>query len=536
MRKLRSALQRRIWAAVAVLAATGLTGALATATLHRGAPHPLYRSPASALASGLPPVAGAKALVDKHGHAITDARGRRLFVDRHGHLLDATGHTVVDHGHAVTIGPHGHLPTSVLTRSGQREPAPGRSPAVHDKAPAPGDAGAPLVIGVPVQNPASEDKIYAQYGGKVETADDGVIAQSVAAWINAHGGIGGRRIRLRLFHYDLFDGRPYDAHYQEICDFFSSAPKPIAVIQPPRQGNLCTAQRGILTLSDGPTNETTSAENAAPSFYFEPSSLAPDRYATPYLEGLRSAGFFSGNARIGLIRALGFDDDGAMDRTIHAALARAGIRVAAEATIPPINAASDVPTVVSRLGDAVVRFRLAGVDHVISVDNNGVYMGLFMEAAEPQGYRPRYGLSSLNEPALLRASVSANQLRGAVGIGWSPLTDVGPGDDVPAAPERALCSRIFQSSGVRTGSRYNDGEFASYAICDDLLLLRDVRAAPGMDMRAALERLGSSRTSALDFATRLDGTYHDGAAGYRQLEFQDGCGCFRYSGPVEPLP
>ena len=519
--------------AASLMASTALAAALLAGAIGAGA-HGGERSPRqlAGLLSGAPP--GARVLVDSSGRPLRARNGKPLYVDRHGRVIDASGRAVLVHGHRVTLTRHGTLPASLVAHGthGHVRPVhahgtrPVRVPAGGGRAPA------PVVVGVPVQDPASENNVYAQYGGNVQTVDHGLIAQAVASYINAHGGIGGRRLVVRTYDYDLFDGQPYDTHYQQICDYFAHGPAPVAVLQGPYKTAPCLASHGIGSLTDGPSNATTTLQAQLPSFFFQPSSLAADRFAVPYVQGLQQAGYFSHGAKVGVIRALGFDDDNAVDRALHAALAQAGVHVAAEATLPPMNSAGDIPGIVARLGDAVVRFRTAGVDHVVSADYDGTYMGLFMEAAEPQAYRPRYGLSSLNEPALLRASVSANQLRDAVGVGWSPLTDVGPGEDQPAAPDRAECAAIFRDAGVSTGSRFDDGQYAAYTICDDLLMLRQARIAPGASVRAALEGLGSSHTSAAAFATRLDAAHHDGVAGYRMLHFDEGCSCFRYDGPV----
>jgi hypothetical protein len=139
----------------------------------------------------------------------------------------------------------------------------------------------------------------------------------------------------------------------------------------------------------------------------------------------------------------------------------------------------------------------------------------------------------------LRASVPPRQLQGAVGIGWMPLVDVpaGPDDDVP--PTRARCSEIYRRAGVAVGDRSPYGQFSAYGYCSSLLMLRDVLSrAPntGVDaLRSGIEALGDRFSSALTFATSLNGDYHDGAAGYRLLRYDGSCGCFRYQGPVTSL-
>jgi hypothetical protein len=263
-----------------------------------------------------------------------------------------------------------------------------------------------------------------------------------------------------------------------------------------------------------------------------------DRFAAPYVQALQGAGFFGSGARVGIMHWSDSEFDVATS-ALRDQLSRAGVKVAADGNVPFVRSAADAGSAVSRVASIIVRFRLAGVNRVVSVDQSGALMTIFMLAAEAQGYRPLYGLSTLNAPMSLLASVNPRQLRGAVGIGWMPLVDVpaGPDDDIP--PVRAQCAAIYRRAGIAVGDRSPYGQFSAYSFCDSLMILRRVlahrRSTSQAAMRAGLESLGSGYTSALDFASRLDASRHDGAAGYRVLRFDGGCTCFRYDGPVQPI-
>src|SRR5439155_9950343 len=89
---------------------------------------------------------------------------------------------------------------------------------------------------------------------------------------------------------------------------------------------------------------------------------------------------------------------------------------------------ADAPATLAQMALAVLRFRLAGVDRVLALDD-GVATALFMRAAEALRYRPRYGLNSTMAPAALEAEVPRAQLEGAFGIGFAPLLDVSAGHE-----------------------------------------------------------------------------------------------------------
>jgi hypothetical protein len=184
-----------------------------------------------------------------------------------------------------------------------------------------------------------------------------------------------------------------------------------------------------------------------------------------------------------------------------------------------------------------VRFRSLGVNRVVSIDNTGQVVGLFAQAAGPQGYYPRYGFSSQNSPLFIRSSLSPRDVRGSVGIGWSPLTDVAAEQEGPVPATRATCAAIFERAGIqRLGNRTAYGQFGAYSRCSNLLMLRaaleDHDGSTPAELAAAIEGLGDSFQSAITMETRLGGARHDGAAGYRFLRFDDGCACFVYEGPV----
>ena len=345
---------------------------------------------------------------------------------------------------------------------------------------------------------------------------------------------------LRLYKDDPTDGRSLDVHLQGGCSFFADGPRPAAVINTSDRALSapCLADKGLTLITNGPTTASSPSFARYADTLFSPGSLAMDRFAGPYVNTLRSAGFFGNGSRVGLLHWSDSEFDVATD-ALRSKLDRAGVKIVADGSVPFVRSTSDAGSVVSHVANILVRFRLAGVNRVVSVDHSGTLLTIFMLAAEPQGYRPLYGLSTLNAPTSLLASVNPRQLRGAVGIGWMPLVDVpaGPDDDIP--PARAQCAEIYRRAGVAVGDRSPYGQFSAYSYCDSLLILRRVlahaRSTSLTAVRARLESLGTSYTSALSFATRLDASQHDGVDGYRVLRFNSGCGCFKYDGPVQPI-
>lgn len=523
-----------------VVVALGAIASLLAGDLGATGQHPSYRTPRE-LARLLDSGPTTAVVVDAQGKPLRGRDGKPLRVTRHGRIVDSKGRTVRHaDGTPLRISSRTLGKGRRLGRQRAAHPAPPATPKHrHAKAPGNSATSAPIVIGVAYNDAERLNEIYARYGGHARASDGGVVARAVADYINATGGIGGRKLQLRLRQFDTTDGRPYDVTFAEVCNFFAEGTRPLAVIAVGQDDELapCLASKNIALISDFPKAGSTAIQAQFP--FFQPGSLALDRFAAPYIQLLASQGFFKGG-RVGLLRYSDPQTDAVVDGFLRPALKAAGVKLTAEQAVPVTQNVNDISGLLTRIGSAIVRFRAAGVNRVISVDDRGDLIGLFMQAAGPAGYRPRYGLSSLNSPLFLRASLPPDELHGSIGMGWSPITDVAAAQEGPINATRALCDQIFQRAGVQDlGDRTAFGEYAAYSRCSNLLMLQKALAhsdaTDPAQLRAAIEALGSRFQSAVAMSTDVGRGRDDGAASYRLLRFDDGCGCFRYDGAPRSL-
>lgn len=196
---------------------------------------------------------------------------------------------------------------------------------------------------------------------------------------------------------------------------------------------------------------------------------------------------------------------------------------------------SDAGEVSAQLANTVVRFRSAGVTHVMIFEYNALLAALFLNSAEGQGYRPRYGFNSQNGGQLMMELVPPVQLRGAVSVGWLPLFDA---IDAPQNAAARSCEKIYQDAGITFDSA--NARAIGMNFCDTYRLLqRGIEAAPGplsrQSLTAGFERLGTSFESALVQSVRLGPDRHHGVSGYRHSAFDEGCECFHYTSGVHPI-
>ncbi len=98
----------------------------------------------------------------------------------------------------------------------------------------------------------------------------------------------------------------------------------------------------------------------------------------------------------------------------------------------------------SQANNAVLKFRSAGVTHVITVPTGGALPFAFMPSAESQGYRPRYAMNSLEIPAFVDLNVPNAQLKDALAVGWLPTSDVLTPQRPNDNPAERLCFRDHQ--------------------------------------------------------------------------------------------
>ncbi len=229
------------------------------------------------------------------------------------------------------------------------------------------------------------------------------------------------------------------------------------------------------------------------------------------------------------------------------ALRDLGITVAAEdiRRVAPNERVSDTGPQAAAVSSAVLKLRSDGVTHVIVFDERGLLTLFFMQNAEAQGYRPRYGLNSQNGPQALMdgSGLPKRQLVGSKGIGWIPSLDLQAAQNPRTGPysndARRRCYDLLTSKGQSFSDA--NAESLAMAICTELWLMRDAIKASGNVLNRAgfmdgVAKLGSSFQSTGGFANRFSATQHDGGAAVRHYGFDEGCGCMKYTGGNVNVP
>jgi hypothetical protein len=182
---------------------------------------------------------------------------------------------------------------------------------------------------------------------------------------------------------------------------------------------------------------------------------------------------------------------------------------------------------------AVLKFASDCVDHVAFLSNVAVDY-LFMNVADQQGYRPRYGLSSLEAPPVIVQNVTApgSQLHGSLGAGWAPYADVNAADfDAEARRPAAACIRTL--AAAQMAPKDNNAAVLVLPSCEGPMFAlaafgRWIEQGRRGTLLEAVNGIGTSYAAAGTMRSELSARQHDGASGYRGFSFQDACTCFRY--------
>lgn len=462
------------------------------------------------------------------GEQTIDASGLGAEISDEGEVgADGAAHPGAPRaGSAGGTGPDG---TTMTTPTGEARPGgarPGSGPGV------PADR---ILLGIVTLDAAGIQRVNG-----VNIGDPRRQAEAVIAHLNATGGIAGRRVEAVFAEIDA-TSNDWERDYQAVCVAFTEDHGVFAVINATiayaRTFLPCLAQHGTPLVNSAGGNYDTAESRAVAEYFYTPGSMDLTRLSAVYVDGLRDARFFvsagpQDEVRVGVIRPAGKAFDRAYREVLLPRLAAAGSTPVAEAVVEAHRSLSHTA---SQMPNIVLRFQQERVNRLLIVDNGTLAVAFSLQASV-QGYRPRYGLNSLNNPVLMQQNVPPEVLTGSMGIGWQPTGDVDQARDPGSSPATAECERIMAKAGETNVSR--TGQWSQRMYCDAMFFL--ARSLDGESvvnpsaLRGRTEQFGRSFDSAMTFGTFFRPGRHDGTAQTRLFAYRQECSCFNYVG--EPRP
>lgn len=371
--------------------------------------------------------------------------------------------------------------------------------------------------------------------GATNFGDQRGIIEAVIKDVNRHGGVLGRTV-VPVFHDIKTSELETDPNTaaQSTCTALTQDHHVVGIVNIVAAIDLatfysCVAKHDTPLISAGfiPVDDKSFATYAPYLYKLTASSFT--HLAPVWIARLTAMGYFHGwdanngrpasdRAKIGLLypdvqpQVRDFAD-------IRARLRNAGYDVAKDYAYD----ASSLDAESASMGNAVLQMRNADVTHILSSESDVL---LFMEAADGQHYRPRYGLTSYHAPAVqLQGTVPSSQLVGSMGAGWLPVTDVDAAHNPGAVgPGEASCRRVMHGAGEDISAP--GAAIVALAICDGVRLIAgsvNMSGDPSSGgLNAGLAELSGSFESALTWRAGLSASRYDLPGVVRDFMYKNG--------------
>lgn len=420
--------------------------------------------------------------------------------------------------------------------------------------PGPGSSGSGTSVGVgrPANVPgvtATTVKLGVEY---ISTAQLGAFAnaagvqavgqtdmlkayQAAAAAVNKAGGVAGGR-RLVIVPRERSASESNTQASQTTCAAFTEDNRVLLAnlfYNMDSPAVPCLTSRGVVAI--GGANVEAGSQRDFDKFggrYLSPGTVETVTAARAYVDGLVRQRFLAKSSKIGLLWFDFSDFREAKDRGLVPALRRNGLSLASEYRATYSGDPADLGHIAAQMQSAALKFRADGVDRVLTLDYQGTLQYFFMNTAESQGYRPKYGLASWSDAEFLRANGSAAQLAGSTGIGWMPGYDLAV-RQVPMSEPRKRCLAVMKAAQMPPLQAQTD-TLIQLRACEEVFfaerLLNTARDLSPSGLAAAAAALGT-QPSYSGFGQTFSATKRWGGSAYRDLAFETSCSCFTYRGP-----
>jgi hypothetical protein len=425
------------------------------------------------------------------------------------------------------------------TGSSASAPSPGAAPGSRrtggqgavTTAIAPGITADAIRIGVQTSSDADAGNRAIGAAGAAGRYDYTDVFDAVIDYANKNGGFAGRR--LVPDYYDYSVAKDMNVQDQAACSHWTQDTKVFGIVGARNDGmKLCAEKAGAISLVSG--TSISSTYQKYPHF-FEPFGTKLDRLGSVTVNGLYKSGYFSG--RLGMVTWDHPNYHYAIDHDWLPTLASHGVRPATDVQYVKVPDQLDgIASMSAAMASIVQKFKTLGIDHVIIVDGAaGVFSGAgltfeFMNQAESQSYRPRYGQNADNAPGWdVLPAAQMNHALAILDSDYQAKYDEG----IRANQSREKCFQIQRDAGLPVEGNEQDQGRAAQA-CDIVFFLQQVinslDVVTNDSFAQAVARLGTSFGSAFVYGTKFGPGRRDGSDRARTAEYLQSCRCLKYRG------
>jgi ABC-type branched-subunit amino acid transport system substrate-binding protein len=344
--------------------------------------------------------------------------------------------------------------------------------------------------------------------------------------VNAAGGVHGRTITPVFTSFD-----PVVEDATTVCNRLTEDEEVFAVV-----GNgvfgppvLCfTQQHGTPLFNVGGFADEYYQQSSGLLFTVQPSKPRSVRNAVAALE---QQGSLQGTT-IGVLTAAAGDDDVAVETALVPTLESLDHEVAHVTDL-----SVDGATAIGQIPVAVTEMREAGVD-LVFLSTNAFYTSLFVQAADEQGYRPRYALSDADDniadffvgrmPDSFEARAFTARRTGEHRV------------DEPEPELDADCRAVVEQAGGAPVERGSTAYEAAMYACNQIRLFAQAADAAGVELTragwaSAMQGLGSFELAYADGGSFSE-TKFDAADFVRPVVADPTCDCWMIDGDFQPMP
>lgn len=375
---------------------------------------------------------------------------------------------------------------------------------------------------------------------------------ALIADVNKRGGVLGRKLEPVYFTFDTA-GADASVNIPEIeqraCTTFTENRVFVAFYVGGPNFTRCMDKINVVRVGSGDVDQ----KLLDASKYLIVLAVTLDRAAGFVTDQLATMGYYDkgkgadpGLKKGGKIGILRYDQpqyaEGA--KVLRAHLEQLGYKVTDEIAVRQESSVNDIGDETNQIRAAALQMKSDGITHVQFVSDGRAYMELiFMQNAEKQLYRPRYGLASWDGGQALATllgggSDANNQLSASLQVGWFPIFDLERASYSGPTASKAFqrCIKVLEDAGetFSSGDPTRNKEAIVTNACDSFNYFVAAASAAGADLNPDSFMQGTKRIEGLDSASTYifsTAQRRDAFGGVKHASWLTECTCFR---PLEP--
>ncbi len=435
-------------------------------------------------------------------------------------------------------------PTSTAatgTGPGSTSPGATTTPTGTQPTHAPVETG-PITVGFLTTATSNASSSGASLGNTVtETSVD----QALVNAIDKQGGLDGRQLKVVFAHTDTGSSN-WDNDFQAACETFTQDHHVDVVLgyefnyEPDFES--CLAKQGIPHLTDG-FNVPGTAELAQYPLFWSLDVPTIGQRSIAKFQGAINTGFLTSKDKLGIL----LDDcpgtQTAWKAQVLPFLLSHHIDVASTfSTACSTGNNAAVTSAIGSLTNGLLKFRSEGVDRISFVAvSEAPVLYLASTAANAQGYRPGWIVSSLGQLAIIGGESPMPEMQNTHGYGWLPSQDVPPAYAPKENAAQHRCLSLLHSQKVDPRSAADYGY--AYNACEavfvyEAALKADGGNSDGQAISNAISNLGNFQSTLNLYGKSVfsSARRNDAPEYYKPINWDGGCHCFRYGSQTYKMP